>query len=96
MSIHIIARFTAKPDTIDALRTLLLGMLAPTRKEEGCIRYELLNNTADATDFTFVEEWASQAAIDAHMQTSHLKAVLVDSAPLVACPVDVRFLTAAA
>ena len=95
MSIHIIARFTAKPESVAALRTLLVGMLAPTRQEAGCIRYELLNNTADATDFTFVEEWASQAAIDAHMQTPHLKAVLVDSAPLVACPVDVRLLTAA-
>ena len=96
MSIHIIARFTAKPESVAALRTLLVGMLAPTRQEAGCIRYELLNNRNDPTDFTFVEEWADQAAIDAHMQTPHLKAVLVDSAPLVACPVDVRFLTAAA
>ena len=93
MSIHIIARFTARPDTIDALRTLLLGMLEPTRKEAGCVSYELLNNSADPTDFTFVEEWASQAAIDAHMKTPHLQAVVADSAPLLASPLDVRFYT---
>jgi quinol monooxygenase YgiN len=93
MSIHIIARFTAKPESVAALRTLLVGMLAPTRQEAGCIRYELLNNRNDPTDFTFVEEWADQAAIDAHMQTPHLKAVVADSAPLLAAPLDVRFLT---
>ncbi len=93
MSIRIIARFTARPDSIDALRTLLLGMLEPTRKEAGCVSYELLNNSADPTDFTFVEEWASQAAIDAHMKTPHLQAVVADSAPLLASPLDVRFYT---
>lgn len=93
MSIRIIARFTARPDSIDAMRTLLLGMLEPTRKEAGCVSYELLNNSADPTDFTFVEEWASQAAIDAHMQTPHLQALLVDTAPLITGPVDVRCLT---
>lgn len=94
MSIHIVARFTARPDSVDALRTLLLGMLEPTRKEEGCISYQLLNNTGDATDFTFVEEWASQAAIDAHMKTPHLTGLIVNSAPLLASPLDVRFYTA--
>ncbi len=93
MSIHVIARFNAKPDSIDALRTRLLAMLEPSRKEAGCIRYDLLNNSADPTDFTYVEEWASQAAIDAHMQTPHLKALLVDTAPLIASPADVRCLT---
>ena len=94
MTIHIVARFTARPDSVDALRTLLLGMLEPTRKEEGCISYQLPNNTGDATDFTFVEEWASQAAIDAHMKTPHLTGLIVNSAPLLASPLDVRFYTA--
>ena len=93
MSVHIIARFNAKPDSIDALRKQLLAMLEPTRQEAGCIRYDLLNNIAEPTDFTFVEEWASQAAIDAHMKTPHLQAVVADSAPLLASPLDVRFYT---
>ena len=93
MSVHIIARFNAKPDSIDALRKQLLAMLEPTRQEAGCIRYDLLNSIAEPTDFTFVEEWASQAAIDAHMQTPHLQALLVDTAPLITGPVDVRCLT---
>ena len=94
MSIRIIARLIARPDAIDALRAECLAMLEPTRKEAGCVSYELLNNSADPTDFTFVEEWASQAAIDAHMKTPHLTGLIVNSAPLLASPLDVRFYTA--
>ncbi|NML26214.1 putative quinol monooxygenase [Zoogloea dura] len=93
MSIHIVARLVARPDSIEALRPLLLGMLEPTRQEAGCIRYELINNKADAAEFLFVEEWASQEAINAHMETPHLKGLVVNSAPLLAEPLDVRFYT---
>ncbi|MBK5915617.1 putative quinol monooxygenase [Rhodocyclus purpureus] len=72
MTVHIVARFTARPDTVAQLRPILQGLLEPTRKEAGCLRYELLHNAADPTDFTFVEEWADDAAIDAHLQTPHL------------------------
>ena len=94
MTIHIVARFIARPECVGELRTLLLGLLAPTRREAGCLRYELLANTADPTDFTFVEEWADDAAINAHLETAHLKAAVVQSQPLLAAALDVRRYTA--
>ncbi|WP_295458204.1 putative quinol monooxygenase [uncultured Thiodictyon sp.] len=90
MTVHIVARFVARPECVGELRTLLLGLLAPTRREAGCLRYELLTNTADPTDFTFVEEWADDAAIDAHLETAHLKGTVVQSQPLLAADLDVR------
>lgn len=90
MTVHIVARFIARPESVGELRTLLLGLLGSTRKESGCIRYELLHNTTDPTDFTFVEEWADDAAIDAHLETPHLKDAVVQSQPLLAAALDVR------
>ena len=58
-------------------------------------RYELLANTANPAEFTFVEEWADQAAIDAHMATPHLKAVVANTQPPLVEPLDVRFYTLA-
>jgi quinol monooxygenase YgiN len=46
-----------------------------TNKEAGCISYRLVNDCADSRLFTFVEEWETQAALDAHMQTAHFKAL---------------------
>lgn len=82
-------------DSLDALRAECLAMLEPTRKEAGCVRYELLANIANPAEFTFVEEWADQAAIDAHMATAHLKGLVANTQALLAEPLDVRLYTLA-
>ncbi len=89
-TVRVVARITARPDTVSELHPLLLGLLEPTRREPGCLRYQLLQNRADPTDFTFVEEWADEAAIDAHFATPHLQAVLAKATPLLAAEPDIR------
>lgn len=78
------------PDKIDETRSLLAGLVEPTRKEPGCASYELLQNRADPTDFTFVEEWESEAAINAHFSTDHVRAALAKVTALLAAPPDIR------
>ncbi|MCB1820110.1 MAG: antibiotic biosynthesis monooxygenase [Candidatus Competibacteraceae bacterium] len=90
MTVHVVARLTARPETGAALQTLLLSLIEPTHQEPGCLRYELLHNAADPTDFTFVEEWADTAALDAHFATPHLQAVLAQAPALLATEPDIR------
>ena len=89
-SVHIVARLTAKPEAIAALRAVLETLLTPTRQEAGCHRYALLQNRHDPTDFTFIEEWADDAVIDQHMQSAHLKKALVEAAGLLAARPDIQ------
>jgi quinol monooxygenase YgiN len=72
-SLRVVARVKALPDKVDTVRAILLKLIEPTRKEEGCIVYELLQNEADPTDFTFVEEWQSGRCLDSHAASDHLK-----------------------
>ncbi len=72
-SLRVVARIKALPDKVDMVRSILVEMIEPTRKEEGCIVYELLQNKADPTDFTFVEEWQSESALESHANSQHLK-----------------------
>lgn len=90
-TIHIVARIVAKPDAVAQLRVVLEKLLEPTRQEAGCRRYTLLQNRHDPTDFTFVEEWASDAAIDAHLQTSHIQAAFAQAQGLLAAEPDIRW-----
>jgi quinol monooxygenase YgiN len=90
MSIRVVAHITARPETVDETRELLLSLIEPTRAESGCVTYELMQNTTDPTDFTFVEEWTSDAALDAHLETEHLKRVAATGADLFAAPPDIR------
>ena len=88
--IRVVAHLTAKPDRIEETRAALEACIDPTREEEGCILYELMQNNADPTDFTCVEEWTSDAALDLHLQTPHLKELQSKADQLFAAPPDIR------
>ena len=90
MTVRVVAHITAKPETIDATRELLTTLILPTRIELGCITYQLFQNEADPTDFTFIEEWTSDADLNAHLQSDHLKQVAAEGANLFAAPPDIR------
>lgn len=89
-AVRVVARLIAKPDKIEAFKTILLSIVEPTRKEAGCVRYELLQNKADPADFTFVEEWSSSEALDAHMKQPHLTAALGQIGDLLGGAPDIR------
>jgi len=89
-TIRLVARLKARPGKVEALRAVLFGLLAPTRTEEGCITYEMLQNLEDPTDFTFVEEWSGQPAIDAHFASEHIREALAQFPDLLADELDVR------
>ena len=89
-SLRVVARAVARPDKIDELRSTLLALIEPTRKEPGCIRYEMLQNNSDPTDFTFVEEWESDAALNAHLETDHFKEVAAKLPDLIVGQPDIR------
>ncbi len=90
MTVRVVAHFNARPETADAIREIVTGFIAPTRKEAGCISYVLMRNDSDPLEFTFVEEWTSNAALDAHLQTPHLRAGAAQLAGLLARPGDIR------
>ncbi len=71
--LYVIARVTALPDRIEETRELMIALLEPTRSEDGCIRYDLFQNQADPTEFTFIEEWRDKAALDAHLASAHIQ-----------------------
>lgn len=90
MTVRVVARLLARPDTIPQLRDVLVALLEPTRHEAGCLRYELLQNLTDPADFTFVEEWRSAQDVAEHMHRPHVVAALQKVPALVAAPPDIR------
>jgi quinol monooxygenase YgiN len=72
-SVVLVVEFTARPDTLDELRERLLRLVALTRTEDGCLRYDLHGHPDDPLRLTFVEEWASPAAHAAHDGTDWVR-----------------------
>jgi quinol monooxygenase YgiN len=53
------------------LEAELRALIAPTRKEEGCLLYELHRSADTPGGFLFYEIWASREAHAAHLRTDH-------------------------
>jgi quinol monooxygenase YgiN len=75
-SLTVVALFQAKPGRENELRAALIGLLAPTRTEAGCINYDLHSSPEDPAKFLFYENWIGKAALDAHMQSPHVQKLL--------------------
>lgn len=79
--IYVIATLTIKPGSLDALRGPAADCIAETRKESGCISYELFASVTDPEKLVFVEQWESRDALTAHSRQPHLKVWRDASAP---------------
>lgn len=89
-SLRVIAHVRAKPDHVAQVQDILMSLVDATRKEPGCLSYELLQNHADQEEFVFVERWASAAAEQAHFVMPHLLATLQQLSGLLASEPQIR------
>ncbi len=89
-TLRVVARVTAKPDCVEQVKAILIGVVEPSRHEPGNISYQLLQNNSDPTDFTFVEEWESAPLEQAHFSTLHILDALQRLPGLLATDPDIR------
>lgn len=80
--ICVIADIWIRPDSHEVFFAAARDMLAATRSEDGCIRYDLVQNIEDPRHLTFVEEWESREHLSAHFETAHMAAWRTASSPL--------------
>ncbi len=75
MSHHVktVALFVARPGKAVELRTLLDGMLAPSRAEPGNLRYDLWQDQGNPARFALDELYADNEAVAAHRASLHFR-----------------------
>lgn len=65
--INVIADFKAKPGKEEEVRTMLSGLVEPTRKEDGCKSYHLLEAKHAKGTFVTYEEWTGEDKLQKHL-----------------------------
>lgn len=73
MSYAVVATYTSKPDDVDTLKSHLQAMIGPTRAEEGCELYRVVNANEDPAIFVLFELYKDEAAFKAHAATDHFE-----------------------
>jgi len=86
----VIARMKAKPGMEERLKQELLGLLPPTRAEEGCINYDLHQSLQDGSQFLFHENWESEEHLKRHSQSDHLKSFRSRATELLDSPTEIE------
>ncbi len=73
-TLTVVAFVETSAEKAEALKEVCLGLIDPSRKDKGCISYNLYQDKSNPGKFTFIEQWESQELLDAHLQTPHLAA----------------------
>lgn len=83
----VVAVFRARPGREEDLAATLSAMLAPTRGEVGCERYDLHRVDGDPGLFFFDEIWTTARDHARHVQTPHVQALLAQTPELYDWPI---------
>jgi quinol monooxygenase YgiN len=73
---------------------LLRRLAEESRREQGCLRFDVLQHAVRANHFTVVEAWRDQGAAEAHASAAHTKAYRDTLQPIAGSPLDERVFTA--
>jgi len=76
-----IAEFRAKDGKANDLIDALHSLMAPTHREQGCLRYELNQRNDDPRWITFIEKWKDRQVFDEHCATACIKRFFDDVRP---------------
>ncbi len=85
-TLHVLSRVQARPGMRDRLLPIMVGLLEPTRRERGCVRYDLMQSRVDPDAFVFIEEWEDEAALQEHLRDPDVQQAFRDVQPFVAEP----------
>ena len=63
--------FIAKDGCADKMKELLTAMVEPSKKEDGCIFYDIFQYENNRNKFSAIESWRDEKALDGHKTTEH-------------------------
>lgn len=71
--VTLVVKVVAKKDSVEELKRELLKMVEPTRREEGCMEYNLHQDNENPAVFFFYENWKSEEALEQHIAMPHFQ-----------------------
>jgi quinol monooxygenase YgiN len=93
--IYVVATTEVRPENLEAFIAGAKINIAHTRKEKGCIFYDLHVSATVPNRCVIVERWETQADLDAHGQSDHIKVWRELSGPMKQKPSVIEIITPA-
>jgi quinol monooxygenase YgiN len=88
----IIARIYIKPGRETDFISAAKSLVESSNKESGCEFYQLYQNPYEKTNFTVVETYKNQAAVDAHFSMTYFKEFGPKISDITSRPIEIKIL----
>jgi quinol monooxygenase YgiN len=89
-AVHVVSHVDTIGGEMGGGPDMVRRMAEASRKEAGCVRYDVLQSPVRLNHFTVVETWASQRALEAHLAAAHTKQYREAMQPVTGSPIDER------
>ena len=80
MAYAVIARWTARADEVDEVARCLAALGQASRAEPGNLQYTVHRDPSDPLVFVIYEQYADEAAFQAHVEAPHFKEIALGDA----------------
>jgi quinol monooxygenase YgiN len=88
--IRVVAKSIIKEEHIETYKSLANELIRETRKEQGCITYELFQDINHPDICSFIEAWEDMEALGRHMKSAHYERIVPQMAQLKEKPSEVN------
>jgi quinol monooxygenase YgiN len=86
---YAIAKLQARAGKEETLRSIIQALVEPTKKEKGCVSYQLFQDRQNPTVLTLIEEWETEADLNTHLGLPHLQKLFAQLPELLAAPPEI-------
>ena len=87
-TVYVITHVDASPTP--QLPMMLQRLAEDSRRDDGNLRFDIVQHTMRANHFTIIEAWRDRKALDAHAAAAHTKQYRDDFGPMAGSPLDER------
>lgn len=84
--VTVVAQSQYQEEKIHQVLEVYRALVAQTRKERGCRKYELYQNQEDKTKLTMIEEWEDDSALEGHLANPAFHALVAQLRPWASAP----------
>jgi quinol monooxygenase YgiN len=82
MPFALLVHFEAKEGAGQKLEAAFAKAVAATRRENGCLAYDLIRDAQTPIRYVVYERWQNLAALEAHLSSSHIAALRTEISDL--------------
>jgi quinol monooxygenase YgiN len=87
-TVYVITHVDASPQP--QLPMMLLRLAEDSRRDDGNLRFDIIQHTQRANHYTIIEAWRDRKSLDAHTAALHTKQYREEFAPMAGSPLDER------